>query len=521
MKLRHLWLAAATAAVVSLLSVPFIGRASQNGLALPTTGVFSGLTEQNNINNALDSLLTCSSGSAAPTNQLGGVPKEGQCWLDTTSTSSKVLKRYTGSAWVVEAVIDVTNGIWTPPIGGGLWGASIAGAATVDVGSVPQSAVVVTGGGASITSFGSSAAVGTIHFILFNGANTLVNSANIFLPDSANITTAANDVVVAAYRGSGSWFVLQYARGSIPSKASPTTSDFVLIQDAAASNTPKKSLLSALLALTGVNSINGNTGAFTTSHGVINSTNDLRFDIGSIPNYLSGLTLSTAGGSATFSIAAGAAADSTNADLMKIAAFSKTTSGWAVGSGNGALDTGSIANGTWYHAFVIKRPDTGVVDGCISASTTGCGAGVGNIPAAYTISRRIGSMKTNGSAQWTKFIQFGDEFLWDVAVQDLTAATGSASTLQTLTVAPGVQVEALMHVFLNISASGTMDTKIWSPDQGTAPNLSSVHGQTSQTNNAQIRVRTNTSAQIRHAETSTNGNVTIETQGWTDLRGKI
>src|SRR5215831_9378024 len=51
-------------------------------------------------------------------------------------------------------------------------------------------------------------------------------------------------------------------------------------------------------------------------------------------SYLAGLTLSTAGSSATFSVAAGVAADSTNANMMTLAAaISKTTGAWVVGSG--------------------------------------------------------------------------------------------------------------------------------------------------------------------------------------------
>ena len=56
---------------------------------------------------------------------------------------------------------------------------------------------------------------------------------------------------------------------------------------------------------------------------------------------LYGLTLSAAGSSASFGIAAGAASG-----MVLGSAYTKTTSSWAVGSGNGALDTGAIANNT-------------------------------------------------------------------------------------------------------------------------------------------------------------------------------
>lgn len=81
--------------------------------------------------------------------------------------------------------------------------------------------------------------------------------------------------------------------------------------------------------------------------------------------YIFDLTLSNNGSDATndIDIAAGEAADRGAADIMVLAASitKRTDAAWAVGSGNGGLDTGSIDNGTIHH-FLIKRPDTGVVD---------------------------------------------------------------------------------------------------------------------------------------------------------------
>jgi hypothetical protein len=132
-------------------------------------------------------------------------------------------------------------------------------------------------------------------------------------------------------------------------------------------------------------------------------------------NYISGLTLSTAGSSATFGIAVGAAADSTNASLMYLSsAYTKTTSAWAVGSGNGSLDTGAIAASTWYFVWLIQRPDTGVVDVLISLSATSP-----TLPTNYTLKRRIGAMYSNSSSQWRSFRQLGDYFFWTLPVMDI------------------------------------------------------------------------------------------------------
>jgi hypothetical protein len=207
---RHSVLMAATAGaaaalLVGILMLPFNSRASQNPASLATTGVFSGLTEQNAINNALDALLTCNSGSAAPVNALGGAPKEGQCWLDTTSATLKIKKRYSGSGWVVEGVIDVTNGVWIPAAGGGT--GAVASAATVDLCASPQQMQTVSGA-VTITSFGSSCPIGTRRTLIFSGAAALTyDAAAMILPGQVSYTTAANDVIEAVYLGSAHWRV--------------------------------------------------------------------------------------------------------------------------------------------------------------------------------------------------------------------------------------------------------------------------------------------------------------------------
>ncbi|MGM5033520.1 hypothetical protein [Tardiphaga sp. 803_E3_N1_3] len=85
------------------------------------------------------------------------------------------------------------------------------------------------------------------------------------------------------------------------------------------------------------------------------------------PGALFGLTLSTAGASSSFGIAAGRCSDSTAIETMVLAsAYTKTTGAWAVGSGNGALDVGTIEASKGYHGYLIKRIDTGVVDAAVS-----------------------------------------------------------------------------------------------------------------------------------------------------------
>jgi len=242
-------------------------------------------------------------------------------------------------------------------------------------------------------------------------------------------------------------------------------------------------------------------------------------------NYLSGLTLSTAGSSATFGVAAGQAADSTNTTLMELpSALSKTTGAWGFGN-SGALDTGTIANSTIYHAYEIQRPDTGEVDACVSLSASAPTFGA-HIPAAYTRYRRIGTMKTNGSAQWVGFTQKGDNFLWSSPVADVSgAAPPNTNALNlALTVPTGVQVEALIVAELAYtSAQGYSYYSSLDTTDGTAGG----GGRNDQYVNStlidaidNLCRRTNTSAQIRARFSTTGVLYYITTLGWIDRRGR-
>lgn len=156
--------------------------------------------------------------------------------------------------------------------------------------------------------------------------------------------------------------------------------------------------------------------------------------------FISGLTLSTAGSSATFSVAAGTAGSSAGALMNLAASISKTTSAWAVGTGNGGLDTGAIANSTWYHVWLIKRVDTGVVDVLVSLSAT-----APTMPTNYTLKRRIGAMKTDGSAHWLGFLQIGSQFIWSSntsASVDINMNPTTTQGAQVVNVPTGVKILA-------------------------------------------------------------------------------
>lgn len=236
--------------------------------------------------------------------------------------------------------------------------------------------------------------------------------------------------------------------------------------------------------------------------------------------YIDGLILSTAGSSTTMSISAGVAADSTNVFVMSGSAISKTTSAWAVGTGNGGIDTGSIAANTWYYFYLIRRPDTGVVDVVFSAS-----ASSPTLPTNYTQYRYIGAAQTNGSSQWIKFIQYGDRFYWDAPVLDVAAvAAGTSAVTRTLSV-PRRRVLVLGEV--NVS-SGVNGEAVYLSDlavsdlasTSTASPGTTLTVPASTTAGAQFSVVASSNGQIRsRLADGASGTFRIFTLGWVDSRG--
>lgn len=242
-----------------------------------------------------------------------------------------------------------------------------------------------------------------------------------------------------------------------------------------------------------------------------------------VPNYLSGLTLSYSSVT-VFGIASGVANDSTNTTLMALAsAYTKTMSSWAVGSGNGGLDTGSIGAAAWYHIYLIYRPDTAVTDVIYSLS-----ASAPTLPTNYTLYRRIGSIKTS-SSQWVSFTQVGDQFIWSASVADLSGATAPTSrTNLTLSTPLGVVTTALMRVIFGNGGGGNvaiiftaLPSAISESDQAPVVNgLADIQAASSGLANANIQRLTNTSSQIGWRATAAVASVTLNTYGWIDTRGK-
>lgn len=246
--------------------------------------------------------------------------------------------------------------------------------------------------------------------------------------------------------------------------------------------------------------------------------------------YLSGYTLSNSVGDPTndIDIAAGVAApDGAFGAITLASALTKQLDvNWAVGSNQGGLDTGAIANAV-YHVFAIKRPDTGVVDALFSLSAT-----APTMPTNYTLKRRLGSILRIGAAI-KPFIQSGDDFLWLAPVVDVDATNpGNSAVTRTLTVPTGVVVDANLQVGIYSTSGGTSiyisplsttDTAPQTPGTAALTLPADVAGAVaSQWVFVPKRCLTDTSASVRSRMTNSAAAVHlgIVTLGWRDTRGQ-
>lgn len=248
-----------------------------------------------------------------------------------------------------------------------------------------------------------------------------------------------------------------------------------------------------------------------------------------LAGYLYGLTLANnaTDGTNDIDIAAGSAASSgASPQLMTLAAAltKRLDAAWAVGTGNGGLDTGSIAD-TTYHVHLIKRTDTNVVDALFSTSAT-----APTMPANYTLSRRIGSI-VRASSAIRKFIQEDSRFFLESSVRDVaTSDPGTSAVTSALTVPAGIKVTA--HVLAGgingtsnwVGLLSSLDAADIAPNSAGPYNFAAFFG----TNNGSnllldnVDVRTNTSRQVRYriSATGVSNTIVIVTTGWTDHRGK-
>lgn len=224
-----------------------------------------------------------------------------------------------------------------------------------------------------------------------------------------NAVTNAKSAQAAAYtiRGNSTGSTANVSDISIPAltqKASPVAADKLLLVDSAASNALKYATVSSISSAGSVSSIAGNTGAFTVSNGITNSTNDIRLAIGQLPGEPSNASASAGniGEYKSTTVLAGAAVVLTTNVAADIATLSLTAGDWDVW-GN-IFTTGITGTVQLIDAWISQtsatqptRPNNGMENlwnGSVAGSNLGISAGMGRISLSGTTTVYLSTLMT-------------------------------------------------------------------------------------------------------------------------------
>lgn len=236
--------------------------------------------------------------------------------------------------------------------------------------------------------------------------------------------------------------------------------------------------------------------------------------------HLWGLTLSN-GTDATndIDIAAGEAVDNSDGTLMVASALTKQLdAAWAVGTNQGGLDTGAIAN-AWYAVWLIKNPTTSVVDALFSLSAT-----APTMPAGYTKKRRIGWICRSGGAILAFYHDtVRDYFGWKTRIesQDTTAANPGA--LVAVDGAPSCVAEFLLSTTsANGQALGVFEANETAQTPSSTYNVTpSAEAAASTAYRLRMFMRLNSARQVFIVSASGTPAYAIYAIGWIDTRGRL
>ena len=240
--------------------------------------------------------------------------------------------------------------------------------------------------------------------------------------------------------------------------------------------------------------------------------------------HLFGLILSNNGTDANhdIDIATGEARSSDNAADMTLSSglTKQIDAAWAAGTNAGGLDTGSVAANTFYYLWLIKNSSTGAIDVLFSAS-----ASAPTMPTGYDLKRRIGAVRTDGSANIRPFTQVANDpdlFLLTTPVLDVSsAAIGTTSTAVTLTSVPPSMIAIMRAHFSHSGTASLLLRPSSEANQAPSTTVSPLLTMRGTDAEAHLEIPVDGSSQIAARASTTLDAVHIATRGWRDGRGRL
>lgn len=180
-------------------------------------------------------------------------------------------------------------------------------------------------------------------------------------------------------------------------------------------------------------------------------------------------------------------------------------------TGANGLQSGSLANNTWYYVWIIAKADNTTAS-FVSTSLSP------TLPSGYTVKRLVGFAKTDGSAHFITYSQNGNEWLWKAPLEDYNATPGVTTAVSiALTVPSNLKVNALCMVQGDYAATAAY-IYVSSVDQPDVAAGSTNYNAFVNSNNfyffSQFNLRTDASGNIRVRCTATDVTFVVFTRGW-------
>jgi hypothetical protein len=224
-------------------------------------------------------------------------------------------------------------------------------------------------------------------------------------------------------------------------------------------------------------------------------------------------------------LSVGGALDDTHSDWLALssAITKQIDAAWAAGTNQGGLDTGAVANSTWYYIWLIKNPSSGTVDALFSTS-----ASSPTMPSGYSLKRLVGAVITDSSANIVAFTAVetsggGLNVLWTTPTLDvnLAATLTTSRRTDTIKVPSSISVFATVRVvtldtasayIVNVSSPAETDV---APSTTAAP-LSNAGGGSANTPVwvCDLRIRTSDATIAARANIATVDAYRVVTLGW-------
>ncbi|MBB4505980.1 hypothetical protein [Rhizobium leguminosarum] len=190
--------------------------------------------------------------------------------------------------------------------------------------------------------------------------------------------------------------------------------------------------------------------------------------ITAVGSFIDGLLLSNNSGSPNTQVDFAAGSVRSGSSFVSSAAsFTKRVNGtWAVGTGNGGLDAGSVGANATYFAYALRKDSDLSFDVVLSTAAT-IGGVTTTLLTGYTIVKCIGVVLTDGSSLIRQFVMYPHDFYqWVTPIREATnVAISTTSALLAITVPNGAKAEAKIRLMFSSSAT-TNSALVHDPAKG-------------------------------------------------------